>query len=83
MLIDIFGEMLFCPENPHQMREFPSPEELKNKILISTKPPESHENKDQKTLEETPQRLEEYHDKSRVNYKVKIYLITFGVKYDK
>ncbi|KAK8467130.1 hypothetical protein PHAVU_008G261100 [Phaseolus vulgaris] len=69
MLIDIFGEMLFCPENPHQMREFPSPEELKNKILISTKPPESPENKDQKTLEETPQRLEEDHDKSRVNYK--------------
>ncbi|KAK7372094.1 hypothetical protein VNO80_05463 [Phaseolus coccineus] len=70
MLIDIFGEMLFCPENPHQMREFPSPEGLKNKILISTKPPESSGNQDQKTQEEAPERLEEYHDRSRVNYKI-------------
>ncbi|XP_014503861.1 phosphoinositide phospholipase C 2 [Vigna radiata var. radiata] len=69
MLVDTFGDMLFYPENPHQMREFPSPERLKKKILISTKPPESYESQDQRILEEAPHRLEEYRDKSRPNYK--------------
>ncbi|QCE00895.1 phosphoinositide phospholipase C 2-like [Vigna unguiculata] len=69
MLVDTFGDLLFYPENSHQMREFPSPERLKKKILISTKPPDSYESQDKRTLEEAPQRLEEYHDKSRVNYK--------------
>jgi len=87
MLVDTFGDLLFYPENSHQMREFPSPERLKKKILISTKPPDSYESQDKRTLEEAPQRLEEYHDKSRVNYKVRNFLINFfkqiGVKYDK
>jgi len=77
MLVDIFGDLLFFPENPHQMRNFPSPESLKKKILISTKPPDLPESQDQRTLEEASQRLEEYHGRSRVDYKVKVYLITF------
>nr|KYP52292.1 Phosphoinositide phospholipase C 2 [Cajanus cajan] len=55
MLDDIFGDMLFRPEYSQLMSEFPSPEELKGKILISTKPPESRE----MTPEEEAQRLED------------------------
>ncbi|OIT37935.1 PREDICTED: phosphoinositide phospholipase C 2-like isoform X1 [Nicotiana attenuata] len=37
MVKKTFGSMLFIPQS--QMDEFPSPNSLKNKILISTKPP--------------------------------------------
>ncbi|XP_019178416.1 PREDICTED: phosphoinositide phospholipase C 2-like isoform X1 [Ipomoea nil] len=35
-----FGEMLFCPGS--EMYEFPSPESLKERIMISTKPPKEY-----------------------------------------
>ncbi|MED6192290.1 hypothetical protein PIB30_008815 [Stylosanthes scabra] len=38
MVTQIFGEVLFHPE-PGCLKEFPSPESLKNRIVISTKPP--------------------------------------------
>lgn len=38
MIHETFGEMLFLPKSD-SLREFPSPEELKMKIIISTKPP--------------------------------------------
>ncbi|OIW04365.1 hypothetical protein TanjilG_32557 [Lupinus angustifolius] len=41
MLTQTFGDMLFCP-NAENLREFPSPEELKYRILISTKPPKEY-----------------------------------------
>ncbi|KAK7275995.1 hypothetical protein RIF29_17124 [Crotalaria pallida] len=41
MLTETFGDMLFCP-NDENMKEFPSPEELKYRILISTKPPKEY-----------------------------------------
>ncbi|KAE9596042.1 putative phosphoinositide phospholipase C [Lupinus albus] len=41
MLTETFGDMLFCP-NADNLREFPSPEELKYRILISTKPPKEY-----------------------------------------
>ncbi|KAH9614320.1 hypothetical protein KSS87_014393 [Heliosperma pusillum] len=41
MLTDIFGEMLYTPESEH-LEEFPSPEELKYRIIISTKPPKEY-----------------------------------------
>lgn len=68
MVDNIFGDMLFRP-GPKQMMEFPSPESLKGKILISTKPPE-----------EEAERLEGKDDRFRVNYdKVKnnTFLISF------
>lgn len=40
MLIQTFGEMLFHPES--DLKEFPSPEELKYRIIISTKPPKEY-----------------------------------------
>lgn len=41
MVTQTFGEMLFYP--PEEcLEEFPSPEELKNRILISTKPPKEY-----------------------------------------
>lgn len=41
MVTQTFGEMLFCPPT-ECLEEFPSPEELKNRILISTKSPKEY-----------------------------------------
>lgn len=41
MITETFGDMLFCPDQA-SMREFPSPESLKRKIMISTKPPKEY-----------------------------------------
>ncbi|PWA50539.1 phosphoinositide phospholipase C family, EF-hand domain pair [Artemisia annua] len=38
MVTETFGEMLFCPES-EKLEELPTPESLKHRILISTKPP--------------------------------------------
>lgn len=38
MVIKIFGNILYRPESEYLM-EFPSPESLKNRVMISTKPP--------------------------------------------
>ncbi|XP_042427246.1 phosphoinositide phospholipase C 2-like isoform X2 [Zingiber officinale] len=38
MLIEIFGDMLFTSDSK-SLQKFPSPEELKMRIIISTKPP--------------------------------------------
>uniref|UniRef100_A0A9I9DLW3 Phosphoinositide phospholipase C n=1 Tax=Cucumis melo TaxID=3656 RepID=A0A9I9DLW3_CUCME len=40
MLKSTFGSILYVPEPGEYLNEFPSPELLKGKILISTKPPE-------------------------------------------
>ncbi|KAK1271579.1 Phosphoinositide phospholipase C 2 [Acorus gramineus] len=45
MVTETFGDMLFYPKSDG-MEEFPSPEELKMRIILSTKPPkEYHESK--------------------------------------
>lgn len=41
MAIQIFGELLYYPE-PGCFTEFPSPEELKHHIILSTKPPKEY-----------------------------------------
>lgn len=41
MVDETFGEMLFCPES-ECLKEFPSPEELKYRVVISTKPPNEY-----------------------------------------
>lgn len=41
MVTDTFGEMLFC-HNSGKMKELPTPESLKYRILISTKPPKEY-----------------------------------------
>ena len=38
MVTTTFGDMLYRPETD-QLQEFPSPESLKKKVMISTKPP--------------------------------------------
>lgn len=44
MLRETFGEMLFSPDSSSSecLKEFPSPESLKFKILITTKPPKEY-----------------------------------------
>ena len=42
MLTRILGEALYYPPTPDALTEFPSPESLKNRIIISTKPPKEH-----------------------------------------
>ncbi|CAA3014199.1 phosphoinositide phospholipase C 6-like [Olea europaea subsp. europaea] len=41
MVMQIFGDMLYYPESGC-LEEFPSPEELKHKIILSTKPPKEY-----------------------------------------
>ncbi|KAL3837749.1 hypothetical protein ACJIZ3_022340 [Penstemon smallii] len=41
MVTQIFGEMLYCPESEY-LEEFPSPEALKHRIILSTKPPKEY-----------------------------------------
>lgn len=41
MLTQTFGEMLFYPKS-ECLEEFPSPEQLKYRIIISTKPPKEY-----------------------------------------
>ncbi|XP_059297701.1 LOW QUALITY PROTEIN: phosphoinositide phospholipase C 4-like [Lycium ferocissimum] len=41
MLTETFGDMLFVPESD-SLKECPSPEELKHRIIISTKPPKEY-----------------------------------------
>ncbi|KAF2291649.1 hypothetical protein GH714_027822 [Hevea brasiliensis] len=41
MVTKTFGDMLFCPKSD-QMKEFPSPESLKKRVMISTKPPKEY-----------------------------------------
>ncbi|XP_009790378.1 phosphoinositide phospholipase C 4 [Nicotiana tabacum] len=41
MLTETFGEMLFVPESD-SLKECPTPEELKHRIIISTKPPKEY-----------------------------------------
>ncbi|XP_028784564.1 phosphoinositide phospholipase C 4 [Neltuma alba] len=41
MITETFGDMLFRPESEN-FKAFPSPEELKHRIIISTKPPKEY-----------------------------------------
>lgn len=41
-IMETFGPILYQPENAKGMKEFPSPESLKRRILISTKPPKEY-----------------------------------------
>lgn len=41
MVVECFGEMLFYPET-ESLEEFHSPEEMKFRIIISTKPPKEY-----------------------------------------
>ena len=41
MVTDTFGDMLFKPET-ETLSEFPSPESLKKRVIISTKPPKEY-----------------------------------------
>lgn len=41
MVVETFGDMLYYPDS-ECLKEFPSPEALKNRIIISTKPPKEY-----------------------------------------
>lgn len=53
MVSKTFGELLFYPESDY-LKEFPSPKSLKNKIIISTKPPKEYLESESITIEEEP-----------------------------
>ncbi|XP_020225372.1 phosphoinositide phospholipase C 2 [Cajanus cajan] len=54
MITQTFGDMLFCPSS-ESLKEFPSPESLKRRIIISTKPPKEYlEAKEAQEREEGP-----------------------------
>ncbi|XP_047086641.1 phosphoinositide phospholipase C 2-like [Lolium rigidum] len=41
MVLEVFGDILYYPESKH-LQEFPSPEALKGRVLLSTKPPKEY-----------------------------------------
>lgn len=41
MITETFGDMLYYPDS-ESLKEFPSPEALKKRIIISTKPPKEY-----------------------------------------
>ena len=41
MVLQVFGNILYYPDTD-QLKEFPSPEELKGRVLLSTKPPKEY-----------------------------------------
>lgn len=54
MITQTFGDMLFCP-NDENLNNIPSPEELKHRIMISTKPPQEYLNS--KSVRESSKQL--------------------------
>ncbi|MCO5574901.1 hypothetical protein L7F22_028695 [Adiantum nelumboides] len=42
IIIDTFGSRLYYPPSPQELAQFPSPEQLIGRILISTKPPKEY-----------------------------------------
>lgn len=42
MVTKTFGEMLYSTDQTGNLEQFPSPESLKKKVLISTKPPKEY-----------------------------------------
>ncbi|KAF7816106.1 phosphoinositide phospholipase C 2-like [Senna tora] len=64
MVKDIFGEMLYIPDS--QQLEFPSPQSLKRKVMISTKPPEYPDAKELATYDDGE---EEYDENAIMGYR--------------
>lgn len=51
MIAQTFGDILYYPEETECLKEFPSPEDMKYRIIISTKPPKEYLKA--KTIKET------------------------------
>jgi phosphatidylinositol phospholipase C delta len=41
MVLEVFGNILYYPQEEHP-KELPSPEDLKGRVLLSTKPPKEY-----------------------------------------
>lgn len=68
MVTQTFGEMLYYPQG-ECLSEFPSPESLKYRIVISTKPPkeylESKDGKDKESISTSGRELSEEESSGR------------------
>jgi phosphatidylinositol phospholipase C, delta len=42
MVTEVFGNTLYYPDTEKHLKEFPSPESLKNRVILSTKPPKEY-----------------------------------------
>lgn len=41
-MTEVFGNTLYYPDTEKHLKEFPSPEFLKNRVILSTKPPKEY-----------------------------------------
>ncbi|KAL1532826.1 phosphoinositide phospholipase C [Salvia divinorum] len=57
MVTHVFGDMLYCPDS-ESLDAFPSPNDLKNKIILSTKPPKEYH-----TANDKPDHTSPLHEK--------------------
>jgi len=71
MATQVFGELLHYPQTD-SLTEFPSPESLKGRILISTKPPKEFLESSEKESAEEVSSLRENADEQRTDNKVSI-----------
>lgn len=70
MVTQTFGDMLYYPEKD-SLKEFPSPESLKNKIIISTKPPKEYL-KSKNSKENNPQKEKDTSDEETWGKEVEV-----------
>ncbi|KAF3607736.1 hypothetical protein DY000_02051152 [Brassica cretica] len=85
MVTEIFGEILFTPPVGESLKEFPSPNSLKRRIIISTKPPKEYkEGKDEDSVQKGKSLGDEevwgrevpsFINRNKSGYKVHIYSV--------
>lgn len=71
MATQVFGELLYYPQTDSLM-EFPSPESLKGRILISTKPPKEFLESSEKESADEVSSLRENANEQRTDNEVSI-----------
>ena len=68
MVTEIYGDVLYCSSSSNTMTELPSPESLKKRIVVSTKPPKEY-------LDKTKSMIK---DDSSLNMKISADEVTWG-----
>lgn len=80
MVTQVFGDMLYCPESDG-LDEFPSPNELKHKIILSTKPPKEYLHTNTNKVGKTSALQERDSSEDEDKVKTKLYINIYNCCY--
>ncbi|CAM8955363.1 unnamed protein product [Rhodiola kirilowii] len=74
MVTEIFGKLLFYPESDC-LKDFPSPEELKKRVILSTKPPKEYIDSEgsKGSSNQSPNRKDSLEDEEQTLYELRAY----------